>query len=117
MRTSHYSRLAHQVQEQTITLLQDQLCPRDFSRRCSATALLSCLVLAAAGRTALSAVAFLRSRCPSRETLRRALLTTLPGYHDLLRHVPPLLRASLPRRLRQRPRRRYPVAIDLHCVP
>jgi len=117
MRTSHYCWLARRVQQETVALVQRQLRPRDFSRRCTATVLLSCLVLAAAGRTALSAVAFLRSRCPSRETLRRALLTTLPGYHDLLRHVPPLLRASLPRRLRQRPRRRYPVAIDLHCVP
>jgi putative transposase len=120
MRTSHYSRLAHQVQEQTTTLLQRQLCPRDFSRRCSATALLSCLVLAAAARIALSAVAFLRSRCPSRETLRQALLKTLPGYQELLQQTPYLLRASLPRSLRKRHRdrrRRYPLAIDLHAVP
>jgi putative transposase len=78
------------------------------------------LVLAAAGQLALSAVAVLRSRCPSRETLRRALLETLPDYQKLLRQLPGLLRASLPRGLRRRPgrgRRRYPLAIDLHGVP
>jgi len=117
MRTTHYSHLARRVQEETVSLVLHRLRPRDFSRRCTATVLLSCLVLAAAARIALSAVAFLRSRCPSRETLRRALLTTLPCYQELLRQVPRLLRASLPRGLRQRPRRRYPMAIDLHAVP
>src|SRR5438105_14080338 len=117
MRTSHYPRLARQVQEETITLVTRQLRPRDFSRRCSASLLLSCLVLAAAARIALSAVAVLRARSPSRETLRRALLTTLPGYHELLQQLPRLLRASLPRGFRRRPRRRYPLAIDLHAVP
>jgi putative transposase len=48
------------------------------------------------------------------------LLETLPDYQKLLRQLPGLLRASLPRGLRQRPgrrRRRYPMAIDLHAVP
>jgi putative transposase len=118
MRTSQYRHYARRVQEQTVTLLTQQLRPRDFSQRCTAGVLLSCLVLAAACRLALAAVAALRPRCPSRETLRQALLETLPDYQQLLRRLPALLRAALPRSLRQRPaRRRYPMAIDLHAVP
>ena len=117
MRTTYYPDLARQVQDETITLLQRTLRPRDFSKRCTATVLLSCLILAAAARIALSAVASLRGRCPSRETLRHALRETLPDYQRLLAQLPRLLRASLPRRLRRRRRgRRYPLAIDVHAV-
>jgi hypothetical protein len=121
MRTTHYARLARHVQQETVGLLQRELRPRDFSSRCPARTLLSCLVFAAAGHLALSAVAFLRSCCPSRETLRQALLETLPAYQQLLSQLPGLLQASLPRGLRPRARcrcrRRYPMAIDLHAVP
>lgn len=118
MRTPQYRPLAHHVQQQTIALLTHQLRPRDFSRRCTAVVLLSCLVLAAACQRSLAAVAALRPRCPCRETLRQALLATLPDYQELLRRLPGLLRAALPRGLRRRrPRRRYPLAIDLHGVP
>src|SRR6267142_1884616 len=100
MRRTHYAHLAGHVQRETVGLLQNRLRLRDFSRRCTATTLLSCLVLASAGRAALSAVAFLRTRCPSRETLRQALLQTLPAYAKLLSQLPRLLQASLPRGLR-----------------
>jgi hypothetical protein len=53
----------------------------------------------------------------SRETLRQALFATLPDYDALRRRVAKLVRASLPRSLRRRgPRRRYPMAVDLHHV-
>jgi hypothetical protein len=118
MRTLQYRPLAQQVQQQTITLLVRQLRPHDFSRRCTALVLLSCLVLVAACRRSLAAIAALRPRAPCRETLRQALLATLPDYQGLLRQLPGLWRASLPHGLRRRrPRRRYPLAIDLHGVP
>ena len=122
MRTSHYRPLAHHVQQQTTSLILGRLRLPDFSPRCPAWLLMSCLVLAAAARISLAAVASLRPRCPSRETLRQALLATLPEYDRLLRQLPGLLRASLPRGLRQVQRRqgrrrRYPMAIDLHGVP
>jgi hypothetical protein len=117
MRAFQYRRCAQQVQAQTIALLQHQLRPRAFSRRCSAWQLLSSLVLATASCLSLSAIAAVRRRSPSRETLFQAWRATLPGYADLLTAVPRLLRASLPRGLRRRtPRRRYPLAIDLHTV-
>jgi putative transposase len=120
MRTSHYRRLARQVQEQSTTLLCRAFQPCDYSQRCTAWVLLSSLVLAAANRLSLAAVAALRPRSPSRETLRKALHATLPDYPELRRRLGELCRASLPRSLRQRrragPRRRYPMAIDLHQV-
>jgi len=94
-----------------------ELRPKDFSKRCPAWVVLSCLVLAAAARISLAAIAALRTRLPSRETLRQALLATLPDYTALLGRVPGLLCASLPRGLRKQHRRHYPLAIDLHGVP
>jgi putative transposase len=128
MRSSQYCRCAQQVQAQTIALLHKELRPRDFSRRCSAWQLLSSLLLATVSCLSLSAVAALRRLSPSRETLFQAFYATLPGYDRLLRRLPRLLCASLPRSLRHRPQRatslgrhrpqrRYPLAIDLHGVP
>lgn len=119
MRSAQYRPLAHAVQAQTIATLHQQLHPKDFSAHCSAWQLLSSMVLAAACCLSLSAVAALRRRSPSRETLRQAWRTTLPDYQRLLLQTPRLLRASLPRGLRRpdRRRRRYPMAIDLHVTP
>jgi putative transposase len=119
MRAPQYRHCAQQVQAQTIALLQQQLRPRAFSRRCSAWQLLSSFVLATACCLSLSAVAAVRRRSPSRETLFKAWRATLPGYARLLHAVPRLLRAALPAGLRRRAarRRRYPLAIDLHAVP
>jgi Transposase DDE domain len=118
MRASQYRHLAHELQGRTTGLLLRQLRPRDFSRRCTALVLLSCLALAAARRLSLAAVAAVRRSCPSRETLRQALYATRPGYDALRRRIPALLRASLPRGLaRHRGRRRYPMVLDLHRVP
>lgn len=121
MRTSYYTRSARQVRQETIALLHRHLHPPDYSKHCSSWWVLSCLVLIAAARLSLSAVATLRGE-QSRETLRQALLATLPDYQRTLRQIPRLLRASLPRGLRKRfqkgcQRRRYPLAIDLHAVP
>jgi Transposase DDE domain len=117
MRASQYRSCAHEVQAQILTLLQQQLRPRAFSRTCSAWQLLSSLVLATVSCLSLSAVAALRRRSPSRETLFQAWRATLPNYQRLLTTLPRLLRASLPRGLRRRlARRRYPLAIDLHTV-
>jgi putative transposase len=116
MRTSQYPRLAAQVQEQTAVAVLRHCRPADFSRRCTAWALLSSLILAAANGISLAAVAVLRPRSPSRETLRQALFATLPQYGELRRQLGPLVRASLPPSLRRRRRRRYPLAIDVHQV-
>jgi hypothetical protein len=118
MRTSHYPRLARLVQDHATTTLRRHLRPRDFSDSCAASTLLRSLIFAAAAGISLAAVAALWTHGPCRETLRQAFLTTLPGYTELRRRLPGLLRASLPRHLRKRRcRRRYPLIIDLHAVP
>ena len=94
--------LSEQEMEEVIDLLLQQLQPADFSRTCTAWLLLSCLVLAAAQRLSLSAVAAIRRGCPSRETLRRARQATLPDYDTTCRRLPQWLRASLPRGLCRR---------------
>jgi len=119
MHKTHYPHLARQVEHQCTTLLYDNLRPQNYSRRCSAWWVLTCLILIAVARRSLSLVATLRGGC-SRETLRQALLAMLPDYQESLRRIPGLLRASLPRGLRKRRRRqgrRYPIAVDLHGVP
>lgn len=116
MRTSHYPQLARRVQEQAATLLQQPFRPPDFSARCSAATLLTSMIYAAAASLSLAAVAALRHRSPSRETLRKALRQTLPDYDRLRRQLPRLLHASLPRGLRKHRRHAYPLAIDLHGV-
>jgi Transposase DDE domain len=115
MRSPQYGQLARALQDRTTALLLRLLRPNDFSPRCTALVLLGCLLVAAAHQLSLAAVAALRRRCPSRETLRQALYATLPGYDALRRRLPALLRASLPRALTRR-RRRHPMAIDLHRV-
>jgi hypothetical protein len=119
MHVPQYQQLADQLHQRTTDLLQQQLRPQDYSRHCSAWLLLSCLVLAAAHRLSLAAVAGIRRGCPSRETLRLARWATLPDYDTLCRRLPRLLHASLPCGLRpssQRRRRRYAMAIDVHRV-
>jgi hypothetical protein len=71
-----------------MALLQQQLRPRNFSRRCSAWQVLSSLVLATAACLSLSAVAAVRRRSPSRETLFQAWRATLPDYARLLALTP-----------------------------
>ncbi len=54
MRTHQYRNLDHTLQEGVTTLLLRQLRPLDFSARCTAVVLLSCLLLAAAHRLSLT---------------------------------------------------------------
>lgn len=120
MRPPQYRHRARQVQDRTLTILRQQLAPRDFSKKCTALTLLTVLLLAACHRASLAhAAALAPDGTPGYETLRLALHRTLPGYDDLRRRLRRLLAASLPRGLtrRKRLRRRYPLAIDLHAVP
>src|SRR5437879_310505 len=54
------------------------------------------------------------AQTPSDETVRQALLATLPALAELQRRVNRALQGDLPKALR---RRRQPIAIDLHLVP
>lgn len=118
---AQYRRQTQLLQPEFIGLVSRHLRATDFSRRCTVWVLFSCLLLAAVARASLAAVASLKGHGPNRETLRQALLATLPGYEELVRGLPRLLKEALPKSFRRRiakgRQRRLPMAIDLHTVP
>src|SRR5205807_8164162 len=114
MRNSHYTLTARDVQEHAAHLLQKHLKLPDYSKRCSANVLLCVVFVAAARLTSLFAACRRLAKAPSGETLRKALLSTLPGYAALQRAVNRALAGDLPKPLRRRKQR---LAIDLHLVP
>ncbi len=105
MRFIHSRYYARQLQDRTTDLLLRRLQLPDYSSHCTATTLIRSLLLAAVAAVSIAAVVTLRSRRPSRETLRKAALATLPDYEHLQRLIPELLRADLPRRIRRLARR------------
>jgi hypothetical protein len=91
-----------------------QLALADYKRSVPAVMLARLLLLACATRRSLS---FITQRCeeaPSDETVRKALLASLPGADLLLARLVQSLHFPLPRRTR---RGVHPAAIDYHCRP
>jgi hypothetical protein len=86
----------------------------DYHDSVPALLLARLLLLAAAARRSLSYVAQRCERAPSDETVRKALLASLPGQDLLLARLLESLHVLLPRRLRRCP---LPAAIDYHCRP
>ena len=76
----HSRYYAQQLQDRTTDLLLRRLQLPDYSSHCTATTLIRSLLLAAVAAVSIAAVVTLRSRRPSRETLRKAALATLPDY-------------------------------------
>lgn len=94
--------------------LQQHLRLPDYSRKCSAPVLLAVVLAAAARLTSLFAAAQRLAHAPSSETIRKALLTTLPNTAQLQGRLNRALAADLPRALK---RRRQRLAIDLTLIP
>jgi hypothetical protein len=91
-----------------------QLALADYKQSVPALMLARLLLLACATRRSLS---FVTQRCeeaPSDETVRKALLASLPGQDLLLARLVESLHYPLPRRVR---RHRHPAAVDYHCRP
>jgi hypothetical protein len=95
-------------------LLQDHLGLTDFSPACTARILLAVVFAATARLTSLFAAGLRLLGAPSAETLRKALLASLPGLDELEDRFNDALAAHLPRRLRRRKQR---LAGDLTLVP
>jgi hypothetical protein len=114
MRRTHYTLTSRQVQDHAAALVQRHLGLADFSLKCSADLLLHVLFVAAARMVSLVAAALGLARAPSAETLRQALLSSLPDYAQLQRGLNRALVGGLPQAMR---RRRQRLAIDLHLVP
>jgi hypothetical protein len=95
-------------------LLQDALGLTDFSPACPAPTLLAVVFAATARLTSLFAAGLRLLGAPSAETLRKALLASLPALGELEARCNDALEAHLPRRLRRRKQR---LALDLTLVP
>jgi hypothetical protein len=95
-------------------LLQDQLQLTDFSPACTARILLAVVLAATARLTSLFAAGLRLAAAPAAETLRKALLASLPTLRELEDRCNDALAAHLPRRLRRRKQR---LALDLTLVP
>jgi predicted small integral membrane protein len=114
MRNAHYTVTSQEVQAHAAGLLQRHLGLTNFSVKCTAAVLLHVLFTAAARLTSILAACLHLKAAPSGETLRQALLATLPDYAKLQKAVNRALAGDLPKPLRRRKQR---LAIDLHLVP
>jgi len=114
MRKAYYTVSRNDVQLHAEHLIQQHLCLPDFSKKCRANTLLHVLLAAAARLTSLFAACVYLKNAPSAETIRKALLATLPDYAELQRRVNRALAGDLPKALRRKKQR---LAIDLHLAP
>ena len=114
MRPDHHTLDRNQVHRLATQHLQDHLEFRDYKRKTTAQTLWAILLAAAARITSVSdACARLRD-APSDETVRQALLASLPEYAELQRRLNAALAGHLPKALRKR---RQALAIDLTLIP
>jgi hypothetical protein len=110
----HASVTAQEVHDRAGAILAPSLKFTDYSQKCTAFVLLNLLLYATARMMSLSRACQRLSGVPSRETLRAALLATLPPIQELEQRINRGLGRDLPKALRRRP---HPVAIDFHKVP
>jgi hypothetical protein len=114
MRKAHYTVRDKEVQQHAASLLLRYLNLNDFSVKCTADILLHVLFTAASRLTSLVAACLHLKNAPSKETIRKALLASLPAYAKLQKALNRALAGDLPKPLRKRKQR---IAIDLHLVP
>ena len=114
MRKAHYTVTGKDVQEHAENLIQKNLGLRDHSKKCTASTLYKVIFAAAARLTSIYAACVHLKDAPSGETIRKALLSTLPKYAELQRRVNRALAGDIPKALRKKKQR---LAIDLHLMP
>jgi putative transposase len=114
MRKAHYTVRDREVQRHATHLLLRHLNLKNFSVKCTADILLHVLFTAAARLTSIVAACLHLANAPSKETIRKALLASLPEYAKLQKALNRALAGDLPKPLRKRKQR---LAIDLHLVP
>jgi hypothetical protein len=114
MRPNNHTLDRDQVHRAAADHLQAHLKFKDYKRKTSAQVLWSLLLAAAARITSLSDACQRLRDAPSDETVRKALLATLPDCAVLQRQLNAALAGHLPRALRKHPQR---LAIDLTLIP
>src|SRR5882724_12418408 len=113
MRQRQCTLSAKRVQQHVVGLLEHVLRLPDYSARCTAATVWVVLCAAAAKLTSIFAMCQHLAQTPSDETVRQALLATLPDYAELQRRVNRALQGDLPKALR---RRRQRLAIDVTLI-
>lgn len=114
MRKAHYTVSGKDVQEHAESLIQKHLGLSDHSKKCHSSILLQVLFAATARLTSIYAACLHLKDAPSCETIRKALLATLPEYAELERGLNRALAGDIPKALRRKKQR---LAIDLHLKP
>ena len=114
MRPLHHILDRNTVHRLAAEHLQAHLEFKDYKRKTSAHVLWSLLLAAAARITSLSDACKCLRDVPSDETVRKALLATLPDYCALQRQLNAALAGHLPKTLRTHLQR---LAIDLTLIP
>ena len=87
MRYRHYTITRSEVHHHTQRRLQQHLRLPNYSRKCTQPVLLAVVLAAAAGLTSLFAACKRLTQAPSGETIRKALLATLPEQAELQRRL------------------------------
>jgi hypothetical protein len=117
MRKAQFRVTDKDVQEHTAALLQKHVglkSTKETKGKCTLAILTHVLCAAAARLTSIFAACTQMKDAPSSETVRAALLSTLPEYAKLQKGVNRALAGDIPKPLRERKQR---IAIDLHLVP
>jgi Transposase DDE domain len=110
----HYTLTPHAVHSHAAQVLRRHLRLTDFSPRCTAHMLLAVVFCACARLCSLFAAAKGLLAAPSPETVRKALLASLPEQDELERRLNRALLADVPKPLRRRKQR---LAADLILIP
>lgn len=103
-----------QVHRSATRHLQNFVPMRDYKRKVTAQTLWAVLLVAATGITSIHACCERLEDLASEETIRKALIASMPEFVELLRQLNLALAGRLPQSLRRRPQR---LAIDLTLIP
>jgi putative transposase len=114
MRPNHHTLDRYQVHRSATAYLQRHLPLQDYKRSVTASTLWSVLLTAAAAVTSIHATCQRLRDLPAEETVRKALIASLPEFAALQNRINRALAGRLPRAVRRRPQR---LAIDLTLIP
>jgi hypothetical protein len=114
MRPHHPTLNRTQVHRSATKHLQNYVPMRDYKRKVTAQTLWAILLVAATGITSVHASCQRLDEIASEETLRKALIASIPEFVELQRQLNLALAGRLPRTLRRRSQR---LAIDLTLIP
>jgi putative transposase len=114
MRNHHHTLDRYQVHRSAAAYLQHHLPLRPYKRKVTPATLWSVLLTVAATATSIHAACHHLRDLPAEETIRQALIASLPEFATLQHQLNRALAGRLPRALRRRPQR---LAIDLTLIP